>query len=93
VLLAVLLAAAGCGHGRTLVVDNAELLENPYPLDYPSTAPLPNRRLAELTHTKVCVLDDTYGKDFHVFRVRTSAGQQGYILDDPGVRVTREPCR
>lgn len=90
---AVLLAALGCGQGRTLLVDSAELLESPYPLGYPSSNPQPNRLLANLVDTKVCIYSDSYGKDFHVYRVRTGDGRKGYILDDPGVRETKEPCR
>jgi hypothetical protein len=69
------------------------LLEEPYPLNYPSSAPKPNRKLADLVDTTVCVLDDTYGKDFHVFRVRTSNGQKGYVLDGYGVKQTQDPCQ
>ncbi len=85
-------AAAGCRQGRTLIVKQAELLEKPYPLNYPSNAPKPNRKLADLVDTRVCVLDDTYSKEFHIFKVRTGDGQEGYILDDPGVKETQAPC-
>lgn len=88
-----ILATLGCGQDRVLVVEAAQLLERPYPLGYPSTGPLPNRVLADLTGTKVCVLHDSYGKGFHVYRVRTGEGEVGYILDSPGVRESKEPCR
>jgi hypothetical protein len=83
-------ASAGCSRGRTLIVEKAELVEKPYPAAYPGVGP--NRTLAQLVDTKVCVLDDSYGKDFHVFHVRTSTGQQGYIIDLPGVKDSTEPC-
>ena len=90
---AALLPLLGCGHGRTLLVESAQLLEKPYPLGYPSSNPQPNRLLANLVDTRVCFYSDTYGKDFHVYRVRTADGKKGYILDDRGVRETDEPCR
>jgi hypothetical protein len=91
--LAVLLAALGCGQSRVLLVEKAQLLEKPYPLGYPSSAPLPNRVLADLEDERVCVLQDTYGKDFHVYRVRTGDGRKGYVMDSPSVREANEACQ
>jgi hypothetical protein len=86
----VLLGSAGCDGGRILIVEKADVVEKPYPAAYPGVGQ--NRRLAELTSTDVCVLGDSYGKDFHVFHVATSTGQVGYIIDMPGVKETAEPC-
>ncbi len=92
-LLAGLLFTFGCDQERTLQVQKAQLLEKPYPLGYPSAAPWPNRAVENLVDTRVCVLGESYGKDFHVFRVRTSSGSEGYILDTPSVNELAESCR
>jgi hypothetical protein len=81
---------SGCSHGRTLIVQRADLLEKPYPLAYPGVGA--NRVLARLVDTNVCVLDDSYGKDFHVYRVRTATGQTGFVVQTSTVTETDSPC-
>lgn len=82
--------ATGCADRRALIIESADLLEKPYPVAYPGIGP--NPVLAHLRDTRVCILDDSYGKDFHVFRVRTTTGQVGYIIHTSGVKETDEPC-
>ena len=74
--------------GDVLVIRDAQLLSEPYPLDYPSTCPKPNRVVATLRGQEVCVLSHSYEKDFHAYRVRTTSGLKGYIMDGPGVATT-----
>ena len=72
---------------RSLVIDRpTELLEKPYPLNYPSTAPLPNAIIRVLAAQTVTIESDSYAKDFHVYKVRDSSGTKGYIIDRPGMR-------
>lgn len=82
-----------CGEpSRVLVVDSGQLLEKPYPLNYPSSKPLPNRVLSELADTRVCILGSRIGKDFQVFRVRTLQGLTGYLVGGPGLHEIEERC-
>ena len=90
--LLLLLAAfsASCSkEQRALEIEQpTELLEQPYPLGYPSSQPQPNTVLRTLTPgERVAILSDRYEKDFHVYTVRDSAGNQGYVIGRrPGVR-------
>ena len=55
-------------------------------MDYPSTAPVPNRVVEMLKDERVELLDEQFEKDFHVYRVRADGGQEGYLIDD--IRIT-----
>ena len=87
VLSAVL--ATGCSPSQKALVVNGEvdLLQRPYPLNYPSSAPMPNRVIETLKSERVQVLATTVDKDFMVYEVRTSDGQIGYVIAAPEVRV------
>jgi len=64
-----------------------DLLERPYPMGYPSTAPKPNSVLRTLPPQRVQILSDSYEKDFHVYRIRDSQGNEGYLIGrSPGVK-------
>jgi hypothetical protein len=64
-----------------------DLLERPYPMGYPSSAPKPNTILRTLSPQRVLILDDSLEKDFHVYRVRDSQGNEGYLIGrTPGMR-------
>ena len=76
---------------RVLVLEvETQLLEQAYPLNYPSTAPLPNAVVRVLAPQDVTILNDRYEKDYHVYRVRDSMGNKGYIIDRPGMRLKQE---
>jgi hypothetical protein len=79
------------GEHRVLVLDQpTELLQRPSPMNYPSTAPLPNTVIRALQPQTVTILSDSYAKDFHVYKVRDSMGNEGYIVDRPGMREKHE---
>lgn len=94
VLLVVAQLVASCSkEQRVLEVEQpTELLERPYPLGYPSSEPEPNSVLKVLSPgQRVVILSDSYEKDFHVYKVRDSDGNEGYLIGRrPGVRELRE---
>jgi hypothetical protein len=65
------------------------LLERPYPMNYPSSAPIPNKIISRLSPQRLAILSDSYVKDFHVYRVRDASGEEGYVIDLPGMREER----
>ncbi len=76
---------------RVLAIEQqTELLQQPYPLNYPSTAPMPNSIIRVLPPQSLTILSDSYGKDYHVYRVLDSQGNSGYIIDRPGIKEKRE---
>lgn len=88
-LVAAQLAVACSKEPRVLEVERpTELLERPYPLGYPSSEPEPNAVLKVLSpRQRVVILSDSYEKDFHVYKVRDSDGNEGYLIGRrPGVR-------
>lgn len=75
---------------RVLVIQqHTELLQEPYPLNYPSTAPMPNVVIRVLQPQCVAILNDRYQKDYQVFKVRDSLGEEGYVIGRAGVTVER----
>lgn len=67
------------------IVAAAELLQQPYPMNYPSTAPQPNAVIETLQPQTLEIISDSYGKDYHVFKVKSRAGNTGYVIDDQSV--------
>jgi len=67
--------------GVLVIQGPTQLLENPYPLNYPSTNPQPNKVLAVFQNGETVEFTNiSYGKDFRVFEVKT-ADRHGYIVD------------
>lgn len=59
-------AALGCNRvGCLEVTDTTALLEAPYPLDYPSTAPMPNKTLRELSRERLDLIERIYGRGLY----------------------------
>jgi len=95
-VVAVVTALLGCSSGcsgahRTggqeciVARHNLRVLENPYPLNYPSTNPLPNKAIAELpSGAQVRIVERGYGKAFMYFAVELSEGQRGYVIYEGG---------
>ena len=73
---------------RTLELETSvDLLARPYPMGYPSSAPRPNSVLRTLPPQGVLILSDSYEKDFHVYKVRDSQGNEGYVIGrSPGMK-------
>ena len=58
-----------------------DVLEQPYPLNYPSTNPKPNRVIAVLEKgEKVEVVNDRYGKNYLVYKIHLKDGRTGYVI-------------
>ena len=75
----------GCHRRECVAVASpVELLEKPYPVGYPSSAPIPNRVLTKLAPGRYSATV-RYEKDFMVFHI--DSGQlTGYVIGD--VRIT-----
>jgi hypothetical protein len=87
-----LLAVTACREPGCIEVTAAvPLLENPYPLNYPSTAPMPNRTLGTIAAGKHAYIDQTSGKDFMVFELVQSSGARGFVVLDEHVRFCATP--
>jgi hypothetical protein len=86
-VLTLVLAAVGCsGSGCLEITETVPLLEAPYPLDYPSTSPRPNRKLRDVEKGRFDLLDRVLGKDYLVYRVRLTDGTVGYLVSGNAVR-------
>ncbi|MCC8364083.1 hypothetical protein LK996_13475 [Lysobacter sp. A6] len=72
----------GCARERERVFIEGELalLEEPYPMGYPSSRPMPNRLIRKLHDEEVEVLDTFTDKEFLVSEVRTREGVEGYVV-------------
>jgi hypothetical protein len=94
VAFGILLSLPGCAdEHRTLRIQGEHpLLESPYPMDYPSSAPMPNRKLRLLNDEEVVVLDERLEKDFLVYEVRTRDGLEGYLVAEPGIEQIGGPA-
>jgi hypothetical protein len=90
VALVLLLLSCAREHRVLEIQQQTELLQEPYPLNYPSTAPKQNSIIRVLTPQRVIIVSDSYEKDYHVYRVLDSQGNKGYIIDRPGVKEKRE---
>lgn len=89
-VIAALVVSAGCARAVLQVDANGtELLRKPYPLNYPSSAPQPNRVLRELKNERVQITSTTVEKDFLVYQVETADGSVGYVIDGPTVHVEK----
>lgn len=81
-----LMNASGCteASGSLVIGNEVPLLENPYPLGYPSTNPKPNRILRLLKDERVVLFSERVEKDYLVYEVRTNDGIEGYVIAEPG---------
>lgn len=86
-VVALLFLLASCAKEPRMldIQQKTELLEQPYPLGYPSTSPMPNSVLRVLEPQKVTVLSDSFEKDFHVYRVRDASGVEGWVIGKSGI--------
>jgi len=84
------LASCTSEHRVLVIQQQTELLREPYPLNYPSTAPMPNAIIQMLQPQSVVILSDRYEKDYHVYRIRDSLGHEGYIIGQLGVTAERK---
>lgn len=83
-----LLAVVSCtrSHPRAIVADAPlQVLENPSPLDYPSTNPLPNKVLDTIpAGGRVLVTGRDYEKDYMYYRVTLPDGRKGFVIGRVG---------
>jgi hypothetical protein len=86
---AFLMGLWSCTHEtRVLVIEKeTQLLQQPFPPGYPSSAPIPNSVIRLLEPQNVTILSDSFHKDFHVYKVRDSLGNEGYVIGRAGVTV------
>jgi hypothetical protein len=74
-------AALACREAGCIAVEpEAQLLEMPYPLGYPSTKPMPNRVLRTIAAGKHRYVNTVDGKDFRAFELRMEDGTRGYLI-------------
>ena len=78
IVLALVLCSCIQEHRVLVLEQKTELLRQPYPLNYPSSAPISNSIVRVLSPENVTILSDSYRKDFHVYQVRDSLGNTGY---------------
>lgn len=73
---------SGCGSPteEIVVTGKTELLENPYPIGYPSSSPRPNRIIRIVQDDALPILDDKIEKDYVAYKVRDHNGNVGYII-------------
>jgi hypothetical protein len=80
---AVLLALTGCRSRvqTEVVVEQIDVVDQPYPPNYPSTAPINPRTIATLHRgDRVYVHDQEADKDFMYYAVELQNGQRGYVI-------------
>ena len=78
-----------CAHPWCIEVRAAApLLEEPYPLDYPSSGPLPNRVTRVLEKGRYTVLQQREGKDYVAYEIEGPHGVRGYVIGAAAV----QPC-
>jgi|GEM_PF-5536617 len=94
-LLSILFAlmVVSCGGSPQKMIEAEDgaavsVLENPYPLNYPSTNPKPNKVVYSLKPGEsVLVLDEWADKDFKVYKVQYSSGKDsGYVIYGKNIR-------
>lgn len=83
--VALLTVVSSCSrdHMRAIVADAPlQVLERPSPMDYPSTAPEPNRVLATVpAGERLVVIGRGYEKDYAYYRVELADGRKGYVIN------------
>jgi hypothetical protein len=80
-----MLLAFACSTSSLVADDTVAVPEKPYPLDYPSTNPLPNAVIATLAKgQRVKVKSTGYGKDFMYHEVALPDGRRGYVIYTAG---------
>lgn len=78
-VLALSLGACGSNGCLEVIGERAEVVRQPYPLNYPSTDPRPNEVLRTIAPGTRILWDKVeYGKDYRVFRVE---GEDGWVVD------------
>jgi len=87
-----LLITAGCGENNIVIIEGpTKLLNNPHPLNYPSTNPQENEIIAILKNGDTGeVLNITYGKDFKVYKVKIKEGMVGYLISEDNFKVIKK---
>lgn len=74
---------AGCDRKvlSEVLLDSVDVVEEPYPLGYPSSNPVKNRVIATLHQgERLLVGEEDYGKDYAYCAVKLLSGQSGYVI-------------
>lgn len=88
VFVAVLtLGTAGCARGGCVeLARDAALLEAPYPVGYPSSQPLPNQVLRQVSAGRYRFVSAIVGHDYMVYKL-TVGGTTGFVVADDGTHL------
>jgi hypothetical protein len=82
-VLATLSLLSACERGGCVrTTGDTALLAQPYPENYPSTHPLPNRRLATLPPGTYRYRRAVIGKDYMVYEVAAPGIGTGFVVGD-----------
>ena len=83
-----------CSQEEVLVIDGSSaLLEAPYPMNYPSSAPKPNKVLRMVSNEEARILQERAEKDYLVYKVKMDSGEEGFILAQPNVHAQTKDSR
>ena len=87
-----LASAASCGRGKSecvIIASSIQLLEQPYPIGYPSSQPVPNKVLTMLAPGRYTTRKRVDGMDFRAYAI--DSGQfSGFVIDDSRIRSCEE---
>lgn len=77
---------SGCNDsGKVIFYESTDVLQNPYPLDYPSAKPIQNKVIAVLNRgDEALIITHNYGKDYLAYKVRLADGRIGYVIYKEG---------
>lgn len=81
-----------CSNNDNLIIIDKEtnVLENSYPLNYPSTKPMPNKIIRVLNNgEKVKIVKYIYGKDYLAYKISLNDGEIGYIIHSDTFRIIK----
>jgi hypothetical protein len=85
------LSLCGCSREREALAisGSSELLQFPYPMNYPSSSPKKNKIIDIISNEEVEVIYEGIEKDFRFYKVRAKSGAEGFIIDSPNTRKVR----
>ena len=86
-MLTFLVAACNSPNEYLEAESKVQVLQKPYPLNFPSTKPINNKVIKILMpQDRVKLLDQNFQKDFMVYEVELDTGDIGYIISGSAVK-------